>query len=737
MVSMSLTRRTRISAAITSAGIAGLVASALIVPAASAADGDPHLPSIPRRPSVATPATDQFIVKFKDPARSGSALRAQSFTRAAAKLGATAKDLRATATGARVVRTSKELGDGDTEKMLASLRADPAVAYAEPDVKLQAKFADPNDQFFPFQWNLSAETGGIRATRAWDVTQGAGQVVAVIDTGITDHIDLNANVLPGYDMITSADDARDGNGRDPIATDMGDWSDVGQCAEGSAEMSSSWHGTHVAGIIAAVTNNNSEGIAGIAPKARILPVRVLGPCGGQLSDIADAIVWASGAPVEGVPANPNPARVINLSLGGTEACSQTFQTAIDTATARGSVVVAAAGNEMAQASTSSPANCRNVIAVAASGRTGALAPYSNFGSAVDITAPGGDMTPTNDAEPESGVENGILSTLNDGPKTFGTEAYFFAEGTSAAAPHVSGAAALLMAQMGPTATPAAVEARLKRTARPMTGGCPQGCGAGRLDAASAVLHFSTVLAAGDFTGDGKADVLARENSGFLWLYPGNGRGGWLARKQVGSGWNGFTSLVAPGDFNGDGRVDVLARDASGAMWLYPGNGRGAWLARVQVGSGWNGFTAIVGAGDINGDGKADVLARDTTGALWLYPGNGRGGWLARTKVGSGWNSMTAVVGPGDITGDRKADLLARDAAGVLYRYPGNGRGGFGGKVPVGSGWNSMTTITGRGDYSGDARTDVLSVDTNGALWLYRGNGLGGFSGRTAAGSGWG
>ncbi|WP_353712909.1 S8 family serine peptidase [Arthrobacter sp. K5] len=734
---MSLTRRTRFSAVIMSAGIAGLVASALISPVVSAADdGDPHLPSVPLRPSVATPPTDQFIVKFKDPAPSGSALRAQSFGRAAAELGATAQDLRATAGGARVVRTSKVLGEGDAEKMLASLRADPAVAYAEPDVKLQAKVADPNDQFFPFQWNLSAETGGIRAARAWDVTQGSGQVVAVIDTGKTDHVDLDANMLPGYDMIADEDDARDGNGRDSDATDEGDWSTAGQCATGSPEIASSWHGTHVAGIIAAVMNNNSEGIAGVAPRAKILPVRVLGPCGGQLSDIADAIVWASGGTVEGVPANPNRARVINLSLGGTEACSQTFQTAIDTAVARGSVVVAAAGNEKAQASTSSPANCRNVVAVAASGRTGALAPYSNFGSAVDITAPGGDMTPTSADNPRSGMPNGIISTHNFGSQTVDIEDYVFAEGTSAAAPHVSAAAALLMAQMGPTATPAAVEARLKRTARPMTGGCPQGCGAGRLDAASAVLHFNTVLAVGDFNGDRKADVLARENSGFLWLYPGNGAGGWLARKQIGSGWNAFNALVAPGDFTGDGRADVLARDAAGALWLYPGNGAGGWLARKQVGSGWNVFSAVTGAGDFNLDGRADVLARDTTGALFLYTGNGRGGWLAKIKVGSGWNGMTAIVGPGDITGDRKADVLARDTAGVLFRYPNNGRGGFGAKVQVGSGWNSMTTITGRGDYSGDARTDVLAVDTNGALWLYRGNGLGGFSGRTAAGTGW-
>jgi serine protease len=742
---MSLTRRARLHAVLTSAGAAALVAGALIAPPASAND-DQTTPtpaqsfqSVPRRPSVATPPTDQFIVKFKDPARSGSALRAQSVSRAAGKLGATARDVRATATGARVVRTSKELGDGDADKLLASLRADPAVAYAEPDVKLQAKAANPNDPAFLDQWNLSAETGGIKATRAWDVTRGAGQVVAVVDTGITSHVDLDANVLDGYDMIADQATSGDNDGRDADATDPGDRSADNQCGdEVPGDPFSSWHGTHVAGIIAAVTNNG-VGMAGAAPGAKILPVRVLGPCGGQTSDTADAILWASGAPVPGTPLNLHPARVINLSLGATEPCSQTLQDAIATATARGSVVVAAAGNEMAQASNSTPANCQNVISVAASGRSGALAPYSNFGPGVDITAPGGDMTPTTDEDPGSGFPNGILSTENDG-ETTATEGpgtnYYWSEGTSFAAPHVSAAAALLVAQMGPTATPAAVEARLKRTARPITGGCPQGCGAGRLDAANAVLHFSAVLAAGDFTGDGKADVLARENSGFLWLYPGNGSGGWLARRQVGAGWNSFTSLVAPGDFNGDRRADILARDGAGALWLYPGDGRGGWLPRVKVGSGWNGFTALVGPGDINGDGKADVLARDTTGALWLYPGNGRGGWLARTKAGSGWNAMTAVVGPGDLTGDRKADLLARDASGVLWRYPGNGRGGFGTKIQVGTGWNSITTITGRGDYSGDAKTDILAVDTNGTLRLYRGNGVGGFPGWTGAGVGW-
>ncbi|CAH0223045.1 Extracellular basic protease [Arthrobacter sp. Bi83] len=739
---MSHARRSYFSSLLASAGVAVLAAGALIGPPASADDAPAPLPAVPPAASIARPssgaaaATNQFIVKFKDGAATVPAERAKTYGRAAVKLGSTVKDLRATSGGARVLRTAKKLGAGDSAKLLASLRADPAVAYAEPDVLMHPKVADPNDPYFPFQWNLSQQTGGIKVTRAWDVTQGAGQVVAVVDTGITRHDDVNANVLQGYDMITDPDEARDGNGRDSDPTDEGDWTDPGFCAADAAATESSWHGTFVAGIIGAVTGN-ADGIAGVAPKAKILPVRAMGPCGGFTSDITDAVIWASGAPVADAPLNPTPARVINLSLGGTEACSQTWQDAINTATGRGAAVVVAAGNESVSAATSEPANCQNVITVAASGPSGSFAPYSNFGPNVDVTAPGGDMTPAPGGNPDDSVSGGILSIRNDGATTAQTDSsYYFAEGTSAAAPHVAGVAALLMAQMGPTATPAAVEARLKRTARPVTGGCPSGCGAGLVDAAGAVLHINAVVAAGDLNGDRKSDVLARDNSGALWLYPGNGSGGWLARVKSGTGWNGMTAIVAPGDFNGDGRADVLARDSSGALWLFPGNGRGGFLARVKVGSGWNAFSSIIGPGDINGDAKSDVLARDTAGVLWLYPGNGRGGWLARVKVGSGWNSMTAVVGPGDMNGDRRADVLARDTAGALWLYTGNGRGGFSGRLKAGIGWNAMTAITARGDFNGDARNDVLAVDSAGALWLYKGNGVGGFLGRSTAGSGW-
>ncbi len=147
----------------------------------------------------------------------------------------------------------------------------------------------------------------------------------------------------------------------------------------------------------------------------------------------------------------------------------------------------------------------------------------------------------------------------------------------------------------------------------------------------------------DFNSDGKADTLARDAAGTLWLYPGKSGGQFSPRGQVGSGWNAMTSLAAPGDLNGDGKPDVLARDAAGVLWLYPGNGYGEWYPRVQVGAGWNVMTSIVGPGDFNGDGKHDVIATDTAGTLWLYPGNGRGGWMPRFAVGWGWDAMTAIL----------------------------------------------------------------------------------------------
>ncbi|HEU5143797.1 MAG TPA: FG-GAP-like repeat-containing protein, partial [Dermatophilaceae bacterium] len=231
---------------------------------------------------------------------------------------------------------------------------------------------------------------------------------------------------------------------------------------------------------------------------------------------------------------------------------------------------------------------------------------------------------------------------------------------------------------------------------------------------------------GEFNGDWRNDLLAREAAtGYLWLYPGNGSGGWLPRGRFGTGWNAFNALETPGDFNGDGTLDVLAREsATGNLWLYPGNGKGGWLSRVRVGTGWSGFNAIVGPGDFNGDQRADVLARETaTGDLWLYRGDGVGGWLARLRVGTGWNGFNALVGPGDFNGDGWSDVVAREAAtGYLWVYPGNGSGSWLRRVRVGTGWGSMTAVMSPGDFTGDRATDLLARDANGYLWLYPGDG---------------
>ncbi|NQD95047.1 S8 family serine peptidase, partial [Pseudomonas sp. CrR25] len=255
----------------------------------------------------------------------------------------------------------------------------------------------------------------------------------------------------------------DGNGRDADPSDPGDWT-TGQCDQPS---DSSWHGTHVAGTIAAVTHNGL-GVAGVAYGAKIMPVRVLGTCGGYTSDIADGIVWASGGSVSGVPTTSTPAQVINMSLGGSGSCSITTQNAINGAVSRGTTVVVAAGNSNANAANFNPANCNNVITVAATTRSGSRSSFSNYGSVVDVAAPG----------------SGILSTLNSGSTGPGSPSYAAYNGTSMAAPHVAGVVALM--QAAEPKTPAQVESNLKGSTRPLPGSCSGGCGTGIIDARAAI-----------------------------------------------------------------------------------------------------------------------------------------------------------------------------------------------------------------------------------------------------------
>lgn len=425
--------------------------------------------------------TDRIIVKYKPGNRASRRLQlSQANTNAlSARAGSTMRHIRRMKDGAHVFKLDRFRSAAAVRAMAQQIKADPAVEYAEPDLILQPAFV-PNDTYYSqYQWHYFETAGGINLPPAWDISTGVGVTVAVIDTGYLPHADLVANILPGYDMISNATTARDGDGRDADPTDMGDWVSAGECGNGipAQDTPSSWHGTHVAGTIAAETNNN-QGVAGVAFDAQILPVRALGRCGGYTSDIADAIIWAAGGSVSGVPANTTPAQVINLSLGGSGSCLFTFQDAVNTANNLGATVVVAAGNSNSNASNFTPANCNNVVAVAATDRNGSKASYSNFGSVVDVAAPGGQFLPGDGS-------GGVLSTLNNGQTTAGDDAYAFFQGTSMAAPHVSGVAALLYSQ-DPTITPQQVESTLSNTTRSFPGACSQ-CGTGIVDAHAALL----------------------------------------------------------------------------------------------------------------------------------------------------------------------------------------------------------------------------------------------------------
>ncbi|HXI17731.1 MAG TPA: S8 family peptidase, partial [Chloroflexota bacterium] len=324
-----------------------------------------------------------------------------------------------------------------------------------------------NDPRYPQQYGYFDPIGGINLPPAWDKSTGVGIVVAVLDTGITNHSDLNANIVAGYDMISDVRVANDGDGRDSNPADPGDWTVADECDAGRRPTNSSWHGTHVSGTVAAVTNNG-VGVAGVAFGAKVSPVRVLGKCGGFISDISDGIIWASGGAVTGVPANPRRAEVINMSLGGAGACGTTYQAAIDAAVSRGTTIVVAAGNANVDVALARPANCGNVIAVAATTSNGDRAAFSNFGSGIDVSAPGLE----------------IWSTLNTGLTTPGVESYANYSGTSMASPHVAGVVALMQADR--VRTPAQVEAILKASAFPIPGVCTGGCGAGIVDANAAI-----------------------------------------------------------------------------------------------------------------------------------------------------------------------------------------------------------------------------------------------------------
>ncbi|MGA9524888.1 MAG: S8 family peptidase [Myxococcaceae bacterium] len=465
---------------LTGALIVSEVASASAASAATASDAGPDLRKIRERvrsdkkfgsrerPSNAVPTPDfipgEFIVRFEDGELTpDAALRQVNVPGLVCEHGGYASPwlhlLRCTD------EKGRQLDPGQSHEAAQELQRLPGVRYVELNALVQA-FRVPNDEYYELQWHYPR----MNLPAAWDVTIGASSVVvAVIDTGILRDPDLDQNVLSGVDLISEADRARDGDGRDDDPTDMG---------RDRPNGASSWHGTHVAGTVAAVTNNG-DGVAGVAWNARVLPVRVLGVGGGTDFDVAAGIYWSAGGNVPGVRRNTRPAKVLNLSLGGEGGPSQTYQEVIDAATATGAIIVVAAGNENADAAGFSPCNQDKVICVGATGFDGRITQYSNYGAPVDVMAPGGDMTVDSNGD---GYPDGVLSTSAD---QSGAPSLEFAHGTSMASPHVAGLVAL-MASVNPNLNQTQAESILKNTANPASK-CNIGCGEGMVDAHAAVL----------------------------------------------------------------------------------------------------------------------------------------------------------------------------------------------------------------------------------------------------------
>lgn len=413
-------------------------------------------------------STDRFIIKLRDPSTRDIERRIQDIGRTS--MGGVTY-LRRMSGNSDVVKVPRKLQKVEAEEMARRLRVHPGVASAEPDY-LMVHHVLPNDPMFAQQWHYYEPAGGINLPSAWDNTTGSSNIiVAVLDTGTRPHVDLSGRLLAGYDFIKDLPTTNDGDGRDPDSSDPGDY--------GCNGSNSSWHGTHVAGTIGAASNNSS-GLSGINWLSKILPIRVLGVCGGYTSDIVDGLRWAAGIAVPNVPLNPTPARVANLSLGGNNGgCSTSFQNAVNDVTARGMAVVVSAGNSAADAATFEPASCAGVITVAATGRSGNRASYTNIGSKVAIAAPGGSGS------------NGVLSTLNAGLTVPGADSYAYYQGTSMAAPHVAGTVSLMLSK-NPALTTAQVLQILKSTARQFPTGTgldcnTTTCGAGIVDAAAAVV----------------------------------------------------------------------------------------------------------------------------------------------------------------------------------------------------------------------------------------------------------
>jgi serine protease len=409
------------------------------------------------------PAVQRVIVKLRA-LEAGTDIQAHSAATAMAlakRAGLILRESHRIAPGLHAMRVEPATGGESIAATLARLRADSAVAYAELDQRRYPQ-AVPNDPLYTGQWylqNASATPSAVDAESAWNVTTGStGIVIADIDTGVRfDHPDLlragagdGGRLLPGYDFVSDASVANDGDGPDADASDPGDW--VSMADTNTPEFKnctvadSSWHGTRVVGILGAITNN-STGVAGLTWNSWVLPVRALGKCGGGDSDIESAMLWAGGIHVDGVPDNPYPANIENLSFGAPGSCPQSFQEIISQLTARGVLVVVSAGNDGGPVA--APANCPGVAAIAGLRHAGTKVGFSNLGPEIALGAPAGNCVNTTAGSP---CIYSLDTTYNLGTTTPTTNGYTDQTntnlGTSFSAPIVSGIAALMLAVNG-------------------------------------------------------------------------------------------------------------------------------------------------------------------------------------------------------------------------------------------------------------------------------------------------
>jgi serine protease len=455
--------------------IASIQAIASTQAAAATSERNPVL----KHPAAASdPAEQRLLVKLRPSAAAAAHLQVQSvqskanatLQSLASRASLTFKESREITNGLHLLKVQPAAGES-IEATIARLRADSAVESAEVD---QRRFphALPNDPLFTGQWYEQAtQPAGIDAVTAWDTTTGRSDVViAELDTGVRyDHPDLlmasaNGKLLPGYDFVSDPAIANDGDGRDADASDPGDFISTADAAtatfSGCTVENSSWHGTRVAGILGALSNN-ATGITGITWQPKILPVRVLGKCGGSDSDILDAMRWAAGLHVNGIPDNAHPAQIINMSLGGTGACTAAEQTVINEVVATGVTLVISAGNEGGPVD--SPANCAGVAGIAGLRNVGTKVGFSSLGPEVALASPGGNCVNASGACLFS-----IDTTINNGTTTPGTNGYtdqmFPNLGTSFSAPIVTGIAGLMIS-VNANLKPAQVIARLKEGAK--------------------------------------------------------------------------------------------------------------------------------------------------------------------------------------------------------------------------------------------------------------------------------